>query len=160
MRIFTFALAAVFALSGSALSNQTHTVRSGQTLSGIASKYGVSQSAILRANNLSNAHRLKLGQKLTIPSASNSSNTRSGQSVAKNSIRNAGGYAVRNGDHDWAIAKKLGITVSQLHQLNPGVNWNRLQIGQAIRVPGSARTTVASSKGSPAKVPAGGSYVV
>src|SRR6185436_17061568 len=104
MRIFTFALAAVFALSGSALSNQTHTVRSGQTLSGIASKYGVSQSAILRANNLSNAHRLKLGQKLTIPSASNSSNSKSGQSVAKNSARNAGGYSVRNGDHDWAIA--------------------------------------------------------
>lgn len=161
MRIFTFALAAVFALSGSALAQKrTHTVRSGQTLSAIASKYGVSQSAILRANSLSNAHRLKLGQKLSIPSSSNLSNTKSGQSVAKNSVRNAGGYAVRNGDHDWAISKKFGITVSQLHQMNPGVNWKALQIGQPIRVPGALRSTVASSKGSTAKVTAGGSYSV
>src|SRR5262245_30351413 len=123
MRIITLALATVFVLSGSAQAQKSHTVKSGQTLSHIAAKYGVSQSAILSANHLKSAHKLSLGQKLVIPRASKSLNSSSGKIVAKNSARKSGGYVVRNGDHDWAIAHKVGITVSQLHNLNPGVNW-------------------------------------
>jgi N-acetylmuramoyl-L-alanine amidase len=67
MRIITLALATVFLLSGSAEAQNTHTVKQGQTLSHIAAKYGVSQSALLKANKLSSAHKLKLGQKLSIP---------------------------------------------------------------------------------------------
>ena len=44
-----------------------HIVESGDTVSGIASKYGVTQEAIIKANNLEDANRLSLGQKLIIP---------------------------------------------------------------------------------------------
>lgn len=47
---------------------QRHTVRSGDTLSSIASAYHVSTSSILRSNTLDNPDRLKIGQIITIPS--------------------------------------------------------------------------------------------
>ena len=45
----------------------THRVRSGETLSVIARRYGTSVSAIMRANGLSSANRLRVGQRLNIP---------------------------------------------------------------------------------------------
>jgi membrane-bound lytic murein transglycosylase D len=47
-----------------------HIVKTGETLGYLATKYGVSVSAIMSANNLSSAHRLKVGQPLLIPVAS------------------------------------------------------------------------------------------
>jgi uncharacterized protein YcbK (DUF882 family) len=44
-------------------------VASGQTLSDIATSYGVSQSRILRANELEDANTLRVGQRLLIPGA-------------------------------------------------------------------------------------------
>jgi membrane-bound lytic murein transglycosylase D len=46
----------------------THRVRSGETLSTIARRYGTSVSAIARANGLASIHRLRIGQRLRIPS--------------------------------------------------------------------------------------------
>lgn len=45
-----------------------HVVKSGDALSKIARKYGVSTKAIMAANNLKNANNIRIGQKLTIPS--------------------------------------------------------------------------------------------
>ncbi|MGH2349501.1 MAG: LysM peptidoglycan-binding domain-containing protein, partial [bacterium] len=47
--------------------SSTITVRSGQTLSDIAQAYGVSTRALVEANGLSSAHRIRAGQRLTIP---------------------------------------------------------------------------------------------
>jgi len=46
---------------------RSHTVRRGETLSGIASRYGVSSSALMRANGLRRGNGLKTGQQLRIP---------------------------------------------------------------------------------------------
>jgi LysM repeat protein len=48
----------------------THTVQSGQTLSSIASRHGVSVSALASANGISDPTRLQVGQKLTVPAGS------------------------------------------------------------------------------------------
>lgn len=45
----------------------TITVASGQTLSHIAAKYGVSVEELKQANNIDNADNVKAGQKITIP---------------------------------------------------------------------------------------------
>lgn len=44
-----------------------HEVKSGDTLFDIALKYGVTVDAIVKANNLSDANQLSIGQKLIIP---------------------------------------------------------------------------------------------
>ena len=46
---------------------RTHRVRSGETLSQIAARYGTSVSALMRANGLRSANRLRVGQRLRIP---------------------------------------------------------------------------------------------
>jgi len=45
----------------------THRVRSGETLSQIARRYGTSVSALMRANGLRSANRLRVGQGLRVP---------------------------------------------------------------------------------------------
>lgn len=54
---------------GAKASGKTHTVASGQTLSGIASKYGVSTASLMKANGLSqtDARKIRPGQTLKIP---------------------------------------------------------------------------------------------
>lgn len=51
----------------------THVVQSGQSLSSIASRYGVSASSIATANGITDPNRIRVGQKLTIPGGSGSS---------------------------------------------------------------------------------------
>lgn len=48
-------------------SSQTHVVRAGETLTGVAHRYGVSLSALSKANGLSTKAHLRIGQRLRIP---------------------------------------------------------------------------------------------
>jgi LysM repeat protein len=43
-------------------------------------------------------------------------------------------YTVQTGDTFGTIAAKVGISVSALEALNPGVSSNSLQVGQKLRV--------------------------
>jgi soluble lytic murein transglycosylase-like protein len=49
--------------------SRTHTVRSGEHLTGIARHYGVTIAQIVAANGIPNASRIYAGQRLTIPGA-------------------------------------------------------------------------------------------
>lgn len=57
-------------------------------------------------------------------------------------------HKVREGENDHTIARKYGVSVKELHQANGTVKWEKLQIGQSLRVPGQPKS---SSKSSPAK---------
>ena len=46
-------------------------------------------------------------------------------------------YAVAPGDFGNKIAQQVGITFPQLEAANPGVDFNNLQVGKLLRVPGS-----------------------
>jgi LysM repeat protein len=54
-------------------------------------------------------------------------------------------YVIRNGDFDWAIAHKHGISVAKLHRANPDVNWNALPVGTHVRIPGDSSSTHSES---------------
>lgn len=58
--------------SSSSSRSRTHTVKSGETISGIAAKYGLGYKQVLKANKMSesDAKRLRPGQKITIPGKS------------------------------------------------------------------------------------------
>ena len=124
MRKFAIAMLMSVVVSGTSFAQtKSYVVKNGDTLGAIAEKFSVSTKDIVQANNISNSHKLKLGQKLSIPKAS----------VTTKAVALApGSYKVRNGDHDWAIAARYGINRSDLRRLNPSVEWTRLQIGQVI----------------------------
>jgi LysM repeat protein len=49
---------------------QTHTVRKGETLYRIATRYGVSVEDLRRENRLARSNSLRVGQRLSVPQAS------------------------------------------------------------------------------------------
>jgi N-acetylmuramoyl-L-alanine amidase len=51
-------------------------------------------------------------------------------------VANATTYVVVAGDTGNVIAGELGVTLQQLEDANPGVNWDALQIGRILQVPG------------------------
>ena len=53
--------------SPTAATGQRYVVREGDTLSGIAARFDVTEDAILRANGLQNPDRIFVGQELVIP---------------------------------------------------------------------------------------------
>ncbi|WP_413449841.1 LysM peptidoglycan-binding domain-containing protein [Georgenia phoenicis] len=66
--------------------SRTHVVASGETVSGLASRYGTSTSAIVSANNLSRSALIYVGQRLTIPGG--------GSSAAPSAAPSTGGQLV------------------------------------------------------------------
>lgn len=113
----------LLAISALALGSETYIVKSGDTLESIAKRHGVSKKSLADANSLANANKLKLGQKLVVPGK-----------TATASNASTGGYKVAKGDTDVKIAKRAGIPVAKLHELNPGIDWRHLQIGQSVRL--------------------------
>ena len=47
----------------------------------------------------------------------------------------SGFYEIQSGDYLSRIARAYGVTLEEILKLNPGIEPNRLQIGQKIRVP-------------------------
>ncbi len=121
---------------------QVHVVQRGESLSGIAARYGTTASAIAQANGLSNWNLIYAGQRLTIPSGG-SSGAASGST-----------YTVQPGDTLSAIAARFGTTVSALMQRNGLASANYIYAGQRLAISGSG----GSSGGSGGAT--GGTYVV
>lgn len=46
-------------------------------------------------------------------------------------------YVIRSGDTFYSLASRFNTTVNAIMAANPGVNPNRLQIGQTVCIPGS-----------------------
>lgn len=94
---------------------QTYTVRYGDTLSGIASRYGTSTSTLASINGISNPNWIYPGQVLKL---SGGSSTRS--------------YTVRSGDTLSGIASRLGTSWTALKAKNGLANANLIYPGQTL----------------------------
>ncbi|MGX7196414.1 LysM peptidoglycan-binding domain-containing protein [Enterococcus olivae] len=109
-------------------SGSTYTVKAGDTLSGIASKNGVSISQLRSWNNIS-GDLILVGQKLkTSQSGSSASNTSS--TTQQNASKQ---YQVKQGDSLWQIAQSHNTSVSQLRSLN-NLNSDTIYVGQTLKV--------------------------
>lgn len=91
------------------LNSRSYKVRSGDTLSGIASRLGVSTKDLQQWNNLRGS-RLKIGQSLTVGAGS------SAQRLANNSDSII--YRVRKGDSLSSIARRHGVNIKDVMRWN------------------------------------------
>ncbi len=113
-------------------------VAPGDTLWGLARRFGVDLETLLAVNSEIDPIRLRVGQLVTIPG---------GESMAS---AEALVFPVSPGDTLWSIARRFDVSVEALVAANPGVDPLRLREGQALRVPSSLAAlaaTAASNKG-------------
>lgn len=134
---------------------RTHRVRSGETLSHIARKHGVSVNAIVAANRGISARRLPVGRVLTIPGKAASAKPKQSSSkrttVAKSTTTRSKAsstkrvasktiapdkriHTVRKGETLGEIAHRYRISVSRLQILNGLRQRNVIYPGQKLRV--------------------------
>lgn len=133
----------------------TYTVKAGDTLSAIASRYSTSSSTLASLNSLSNPNLIYVGQVLKV--SSNASTSSSTSSSANSTVTTAASYTVKAGDTLSAIAAKYGTTYQALASTNSISNPNDIYVGQVIKV--SATATAASSQAA-SSTSSSGSYTV
>lgn len=119
----------------------SHRVGRGETLGTIASRYGTSVEAIMRANRIRSAHRIWPGQRLEIPVRG----AKPGAAAPPAPVDPAATtYTVRAGDTLSSIARRHRTTVERLRQLN-ALTSDDLTPGQVLLLRGDAAAPAASA---------------
>lgn len=98
--------------------SRTYTVKSGDTLSGIAAKYGTTYQHLADINGISNPNVIYAGQVLKIDGAATAAKT----------------YTVKSGDTLSGIAAKYGTTYQHLAQINGIGNPDLIHPGQVLKI--------------------------
>ena len=105
-----------------------YTVKSGDTLSGIARKYGTTYQQLAAYNKISNPNKISVGQKIKIPGTA---------TEAKAQEATGRTYTVVRGDSLWGIASKLlgkGSRYKEIKTLN-GLKSDTITAGQVLKIP-------------------------
>ena len=135
------------------VSFRRHVVRKGESLAGIARKYGVPASTIAEMNDLPRGNKLRGGTALTIPVVQGSAAKigSPGREQASPSVHKTSGsplpserprrqaetrtrYEVRRGDTLWKISQKHGVSLQDLCAWNGLTTSSRIHPGQVLTV--------------------------
>ena len=135
-------------------SDKTYTVVAGDTLGSIAQRYGVSWKDLQAVNNGIKPERLKIGQKLILPSGSKNVPAASGAKGGKASAKAGGAadgvYTVVAGDSLWVIARRFKVTSDDLRAWN-NLTSDSLKVGQKLKVRGDATVSAPTKTVAPKK---------
>jgi N-acetylmuramoyl-L-alanine amidase/murein DD-endopeptidase MepM/ murein hydrolase activator NlpD len=143
----------------------TYTVRSGDTLSGIAVRFGTTEAALRGTNVLANSDVIYAGQTLKVSAAGPSDTTPVASSTATAPGPAGSGepggptYTVQAGDTLSGIALHLGISQSAIARASGLANTDRLFAGQTLHLPGNGQTP-ATGQQAPVGAPSGRRYRV
>ena len=121
----------------SQLRSKWYTVRRGNTLSGIALRFGTTLRSLKSFNNLGRRNRIYVGQVLQLPGR-NSRHQPTFRLAKLDSSKYSTrivSYRVRRHDNLSKIAKRFGTNVSHLTRINRFRNPDSLFPGQKIKVP-------------------------
>lgn len=132
------AVVGVTATAGAAHADESYKVRSGDTVSHIATRTGTTVAAIARANALADVSRIRIGQVLTIPSASAPAPAAAAPAPA------AAVHKVVAGDTVSRIAAKHGTTVAAVVAANGLDARAFIRIGQTLSIPGTRGAAAAA----------------
>ncbi len=113
-------------LRPSPLDEAVHVVHSGESLSEIAARAGLTLSRLKNINGLS-SDRIYVGQKLRLKQSDSTV------------------HIVENGDALWEIARGYGISVTEIKEIN-GLSSDRIYPGQELKLTGTAATVRATYK--------------
>ena len=106
----------------------TYTVKSGDTLSGIATRHGVTVNQLKQWNGLT-SNNIRVGQKLKLNSSSSAS------SASASSSGDYSTYTVKSGDSLYSIAKNYsGVSAQDIMNFN-GMSSSNIKPGMKSKIP-------------------------
>ena len=145
-----------------------YTIARGDTISGIAGRYGLDTNAILKLNNLQPNTIIYPGQKIKLTGSAPAPSAPVAKPEAPAPATSGGSvYTVKSGDTLGAIAARHGVKLSEVLSWN-GLNMNSIIYpGQKIKIgggqssaPAPAPAPAATPAPAPAPAPSSGSYTV
>lgn len=101
--------------------SKVYTVKSGDTLSEIAQRYGTTVSKLVQINGIKNQNKIYVGQKIKV----------TGSAAKKPSAKY---HTVKRGDTVSELAVKYDSTQKQIQKWNKLSNPNKIYVGQKLRV--------------------------
>lgn len=104
-----------------------YVIQSGDTLAGIAAKYGTTREQLAAANGIRNPNILILGQRLVVPCAGTTKPPPGGGACTW--------YVVQRGDTLTKVAVRYGTSVQAIAQRNGLRNANLIYVGQRLCIP-------------------------
>lgn len=116
---------------------RTHEVRKGETLGGLAARYGIRIETLRSTNPDAAARSLRVGQRIRVPD------------------RDGAGHKVRRGESLWEISRAYKVPVAEIVEANGLSSAAAIRVGQTVFVPG-ARAAIALPRGLAWSWPAGG----
>ncbi len=99
-------------------------IKRGDTLSNIAIEYGTTVDRLIELNNISNPNLIFAGNVLLVP--------------INDGKKQLTTYTVKRGDTLGSIAKRYGVTVQELVNINNIKNPNLIYVGQVLTIPSAS----------------------
>lgn len=128
-----------------------HTVQPGETLASIAAQYGMTVEQIIQINNIANPNRILRGQQLTVWATTNVEPSIDDPAAAQVNVTETTtidpaaapvetapqsiSYVVQAGEHLAEIARRFGVTWTEIAQANGLSNPNQIFAGQTLLIP-------------------------
>jgi murein DD-endopeptidase MepM/ murein hydrolase activator NlpD len=122
------AIVLLLAPSRAVAQSPTYTVKAGDTLTSIATRYNTTVALLQQLNGLGTSDLIQVGQVLKLPGAPDTS-------MSATAGSGAAYYIVQPGDSLYRIALRYGITQSGLADYNQVANPNLISVGQALAIP-------------------------
>ncbi len=144
-----------------------HTVRRGESLSGIAARHNLPWRQLADYNRIADPNTIRVGQVILIPGAGSPPQAPAPSAAPSapraEAVAGSGSYVVQSGDNLTVIARRHNTTVRDLKSVN-NLSSDTIRVGQRLTLPagasgGTARpaaspSTPAQTERTPARTPA------
>ncbi|MGQ9811753.1 MAG: LysM peptidoglycan-binding domain-containing protein, partial [bacterium] len=111
-----------------------HVVKRGETLSGIAAAYGIRLKDLVEWNGLKSPDRIYPGQRICITKEAVTATGSSSEKKSSTGVSPVETYVVKKGDTLSGIAKRFGVSINQICEVNNLTTRSRIYPGQKLRL--------------------------
>ena len=132
------------AATTTALATDQVVVTSGDTLSGIALRHGLTVAELASINGLTDPNRIYVGQRLTLKAPATAAVAHAAPAAPAATI-----HVVASGEHLTGIARRYGTTIAALVAANGIGNPSYIRAGTRLTVPGTASAPAAPAAAAP-----------